>query len=99
MQGNAAAMLHWACILATEAGIDVAMPVHDALLITGPIARMEADIAKTEACMRKASRIVLSGFELDVDVKRFVYPEHYTDKRGRETWNYLMQLLEGISDA
>ena len=93
MQANAAEMLRWACVLTTEAGVAVAMPIHDALLITGPVERMEADIALTRACMKKASEKVLRGFEVDTDVKVFVHPDRYRDKRGKDMWEYLMGLL------
>ena len=39
MQSNGAEMLRLACIFATEAGIRVCAPVHDALLIEAPIGR------------------------------------------------------------
>jgi len=36
MQANGAEILRLACILATEAGIRVCAPIHDAVLITAP---------------------------------------------------------------
>ncbi|MBM48267.1 MAG: hypothetical protein CMP27_00340 [Roseibacillus sp.] len=37
MQANGAEMLRLACIAATEQGVDVCVPVHDALLIEAPL--------------------------------------------------------------
>ena len=42
MQANGAEMMRLACCLATERGIEVCAPVHDALLICAPLDRLEA---------------------------------------------------------
>ena len=41
MQANGAEMLRLACCLATERGVAVCAPVHDALLVEGPADRIE----------------------------------------------------------
>jgi DNA polymerase I-like protein with 3'-5' exonuclease and polymerase domains len=92
MQANGAEMLRLACCLATERGVAVGGPVHDALVIVAPLDRLEADIATTEAAMREASRVVLSGFELLTDVKDVRWPGRYMDKRGVRMWNTVVQL-------
>ena len=45
MQANGAEMLRLACCLATERGIEVCAPVHDAVLICAPLDRLEDDVA------------------------------------------------------
>ena len=45
MQGNGAEMMRIAACLATERGIEVCAPVHDAFLICAPLDRLEEDIA------------------------------------------------------
>ena len=67
MQANGAEMMRIAACLATECGIEVCAPVHDAFLICAPIDRIEDDITKMRAIMAEASRIVLKGFELRTD--------------------------------
>ena len=57
MQANGAEMLRIACCLATERGIEVCAPVHDAVLICAPLDRLEADIAAMRAAMAEASRL------------------------------------------
>ena len=64
MQANGAEMLRLACCLATESGIEVVAPVHDAMMICAPFDRLDADIERTRAAMAEASRVVLDGFEL-----------------------------------
>jgi hypothetical protein len=94
MQGNAGEMLRLSCIFATERGVEVCVPVHDALLICAPLDRLEADIATTRAAMAKASRLVLDGFEIRTDVKTVRHPDRYTDRRGAVMWHRIMALIE-----
>jgi DNA polymerase I len=79
MQGCGADILRAACVLATENGIEVSAPVHDAVLITAPIGRIDDDVEATKAFMIEASRGVLNGFEVGVDAKVVRYPDRYSD--------------------
>ena len=92
MQANGAEMLRIACCLATERGIEVCAPVHDAVLIGAPLDRLEADIAVMRAAMAEASRLVLAGFELATDVKVVRWPDRYSDPRGDVMWNRVCHL-------
>jgi hypothetical protein len=94
MQGNGAEMLRLACCLATERGIEVCAPVHDAVLICAPFDRFEADVAQMRAAMAEASRIVLGGFELGTDVSVTRWPDRYMDGRGRVMWRRVNELLQ-----
>jgi hypothetical protein len=94
MQANGAEMLRLACCLATERGIEVCAPVHDAVLICAPLDRLEADVAGMQAAMREASRVVLAGFELGTDAKIVLHPDRYMDGRGTQMWQTVMQLIE-----
>jgi DNA polymerase I-like protein with 3'-5' exonuclease and polymerase domains len=95
MQANGAEMLRIACCLATERGIGVCAPVHDAVLICAPLDRLEADIAAMRGAMAEASRFVLAGFELATDVKIVCWPNRYADPRGTEMWNRVCSLVVG----
>ena len=95
MQANGAEILRLACIYMVEAGIRVCAPVHDAVLIEAPVEQLTEQICRAQALMAKASRDVLSGFELNTDVEMFSYPERYCDvDRGREFWMMVMEELE-----
>ena len=91
-QANGAECLRIACCLATERGIEVCAPIHDAIMIIGSVDRIEADIATTRAAMAEASRIVLAGFDLNTDVKIVRWPDRYMDPRGVEMWNRVCKL-------
>jgi hypothetical protein len=98
MQANGAEMLRLACCLATERGIEICAPVHDAVLICAPLDRLDADIATMRAAMAEASRFVLAGFELGTDVKVVRWPDRYADPRGTEMWDRVCRLVEEVEE-
>ena len=93
MQANGAEMLRLACCFATEQGIEVCAPVHDAVLICAPLDRLDADVARMQDAMREASRVVLDGFELGTDAEIIRYPDRYADPRGAVMWERVMKLI------
>ena len=93
MQANAAEMLRVACCLATERGVEICAPVHDAVLICAPLEQIEHDIVAMRAAMAEASRVVLAGFELNTDVKLTRWPDRYMDPRGRQMWERVCSLV------
>jgi len=92
MQANGAEMMRLAACLATEQGLSVCAPIHDAFLITAPLERLEHDIAK----MRGASQVVLDGFELGTDVSITRWPDRYMDPRGLVMWQRVTELLQQL---
>ncbi len=96
MQANGAEMLRLACCLATERGISVCAPVHDALLIEADIDSVEDAVRLTQQCMLEAGRMVLDGFELRTDVETIRWPDRYLTDRGREMWLTIMGVLEQL---
>ncbi len=93
MQANGAEMLRLACCLATERGICVCAPVHDALLIEAPEAELETAVTMTQQAMAEASAAVLNGFKLRSEAKLFRYPDHYHDERGEQMWSIVWELV------
>ncbi len=98
IQATGADILRVACILATRHGIKLLAPVHDAVLIEAPIAKIESDVALMREIMRRASRIVLNAdaagtHELRTDAKIIRYPERYSDPRGAAIWDRVLLLL------
>jgi DNA polymerase I-like protein with 3'-5' exonuclease and polymerase domains len=96
MQGNGAEMMRLACCLATERGLAVCAPVHDALLVEGPADGIEGVVAETQRAMREASELVLPGFPLRTDAKVVRHPDRYTDERGRKMWETVSALLDRL---
>jgi hypothetical protein len=97
MQANGAEMLRLACCLATERGIMVCAPVHDALLVEGSSEDIESVVARTQEAMREASELVLPGFPLRTEAKIIRWPDRYVDPRGEKMWGTVMNLLEAAN--
>jgi hypothetical protein len=94
MQAGGAEMMRIAAIAATEAGIEVCCPVHDAFLISARADRIDDDVMAMRALMSKAARAVTGGLDVRTDVKIARWPDRYMDKRGEGMWRRVMNLLE-----
>jgi hypothetical protein len=92
-QANGAEMLRLACSLATERGLAIIAPVHDAVMVEGPADSIDAIVAETQAAMAEASAVILNGFQLRSDAKIVRWPDRYMDDRGREFWDRIQALL------
>src|SRR5262245_58353837 len=92
MQANGAEMLRVACCLATERGVRICAPVHDAVLIEARSDSIEAEAARMQDCMGEAARAVLAGFELRTDAEFVRYPARYRDSRGTKMWDRTLRL-------
>jgi DNA polymerase I len=93
MQANGAEMMRVAACLATECGIEVCAPIHDAFLICAPLDHLDADVARMREAMAEASRVVLDGFELGTDARIIIYPDRYMDPRGEVMWDRVTRLV------
>ncbi len=96
MQAHGAEMMRLAASMATEAGLQICVPVHDALLLETETASAERDIARIRNVMEEASEIVMGvpGFRCRVDADVIQYPARYADPRGVVMWDRVMALLE-----
>jgi len=94
MQANGAEMLRLACCLATERGVSVCAPVHDAILIESPLPQLDEAIVEAQKAMTDASAEVLGGFRLRSDAKIFRYPDRYVDERGTRMWAEVWTILQ-----
>jgi DNA polymerase I-like protein with 3'-5' exonuclease and polymerase domains len=93
MQSNGAEMLRLACCLATEIGVTVCAPNHDALLIEAPLKDLADAVKSTEAAMAEASEVVLEGFRLRTSVATIRYPDHYPHPRSDALWSDIDHIL------
>jgi hypothetical protein len=96
MQSNGSEMMRIAAIAATEEGIQVAAPVHDAFLVIAPLDRLEHDIARMRAIMERAGAAVTGGMPVFADLKpemKVLPGDRYRDKRGTKMWDTVLSLL------
>lgn len=100
-QANGAEMLRLACCLATERGVVVCAPVHDAVLIEAPTEAIDDAIVAMQQAMTEAGELVLNGFRLRCKPEMIVRsPDRYMDeKRGRKMWETVMGILAGFGGA
>jgi DNA polymerase I-like protein with 3'-5' exonuclease and polymerase domains len=98
MQANGAEMMRLAACMATEAGLTVCAPVHDAFLLEAPLERLEATAAQMQEIMVEASRQVLRVPELvcRVDVSYVRWPDRYMSESGLDMWQRVMKLLATV---
>jgi hypothetical protein len=76
MQSHGAEMLRIACCLATERGVSVCAPVHDALLIEAPIDQIDEAVVTTRGVMAQAAAAVIGPAPPDVvDVREVGHPQ------------------------
>ena len=98
-QANGSELLRLACSLATERGLQVIAPVHDALAVEAEAGSLAETVAETQECMARASEAVLGGFRLRSDVEIIRYPGRFQDERGVEFWSRIMVILEAVEAA
>ena len=95
IQATGADILRLAVIGMVRNGIRVCAPVHDAVLTECRIEEVEEHKAAVQRIMRQAARVVI-GHEIPVDSKAVRHPDRYTDSRGTDMFNTIMQLLGDI---
>jgi DNA polymerase I len=98
MQANGAEMMRIAAIAATEAGIEVCAPIHDAFLITAPLERLDDDVQLMCEIMSNAGSCVTGGLPIRTEARVIRYPDRYMDERGISMWNRVIRLV-GRPDA
>lgn len=97
MQANGAEMMRLACCEATESGLKICAPVHDALLLEAPTEAIDEHVWQLKCIMQKASALVLGhGRACDVDVEVVHSPGRYSDERGTVMWDRVMGLLSRV---
>ena len=97
MQSNGAEMMRLAACLATERGVRVCCPVHDAFLIEAADGDIGAEGGRMQDAMREASELVLPGFPLKTDAKVVRHPDRYSDPRGERMWAAVGRVLDTLT--
>jgi DNA polymerase-1 len=98
IQAAGGEMLRIACIAATEAGISVCCPVHDALLVEGSVDQIEEIAAATCRIMERAGQAVTGGLVVRAESKIIRWPDRYSDPRGTGVWGKAMSALADLEE-
>ena len=100
-QASGADAMRIAAIAATEAGIQVCAPVHDAFWIMAPIDEVDQTIAQMQDFMVRAGAAVSGGLPITASVKFKVLAPHnlgavrQANDKGSEMWTEVQGLLNG----
>lgn len=96
-QATGAEILRTACVLLIENNIKIVAPIHDAILVECDEEEADETILLAQKLMTKASTIVLGPDNLiKTEAEVIKYPDRYSDKRGVETWNRIMNILREL---
>jgi DNA polymerase-1 len=101
-QAGAADMMRITAIAATEAGIQIAAPVHDAFWVLCPIAELDATIERMTDIMRRAAMAVTGGLPIGASVEaKVIWPHRLGDVReesakGQKMWCEVNELVAGF---
>jgi DNA polymerase I-like protein with 3'-5' exonuclease and polymerase domains len=93
MQANGSEILRLSCLLINQKNIKICATIHDAVLIEASVDEIQEHVAIAQECMSEAGRIVLNGFSLRSDATIYAWPFNYTDKRGKEMWEIIREVL------
>jgi hypothetical protein len=99
MQANGAEMLRLACCYAVDRDVPIVAPIHDAVLVEGPASDIDDIAREMQRCMVEASRVVLGGPCVRVDMsKPLTFPHRYVDGRdgSGELWATTLRLLDQL---
>jgi DNA polymerase-1 len=100
-QAGGSDMMRLAAIAATEAGIAVCAPVHDAFWVMAPTSEIEDTVAAMKTIMVRASELVTGGLPVGVTVEVVVrVPHRLGDVRGPKDkgaamWSEVKELVSG----
>jgi hypothetical protein len=92
MQANGAEMMRIAAIAASEAGINVCAPIHDAFLIEAPLSQLDDRVAEMRELMSRAGQAVTGGLDIRTDAEVIRFPNRYMDERGKAMWEKVIGL-------
>jgi hypothetical protein len=86
-------------VFATDDGITVHAPVHDALLVGAPEVEIEDTVTRARQHMINASRLVL-GVDLKVPIPTIIHhPDRMRDPRGAAVWDTMLQRLNALESG
>jgi DNA polymerase I len=92
VQSTAAEMMRASAVAATEVGLTICCPIHDAFLLMAPFESLDNDIAALRAIMEAAGTAAI-GIPVDTEAKIVRSPDRYMDPRGANMWAKVMALL------
>ena len=97
IQAAGADILRLACIGLAEVGINVAAPVHDAVLTECAADEVDDHVLEVQRIMRLAARVAI-GAEIPVDSAATKWPDRYREERGKEIFDTIVRMLAELEN-
>jgi DNA polymerase family A len=101
MQAHGAEMLRLALVYATEKGLGVCAPLHDAIFAVAPADQEEQAAAALRECMERAAKDII-GVAIPIEMFVTRYPERFVpdDKpMAVAVWDKMMKSLEAAEET
>jgi hypothetical protein len=98
-QAGGSDVMRLVSIVATECGIIIAAPVHDAFWILAPLDELDATVARMTDIMTEAGKLVTGGLPIRVKVEAVVRCPHCLgdvrapDAKGQAMWCEVHKLI------
>lgn len=98
-QAGGADMMRITAIAATEAGIQIAAPVHDAFWVLCPIRELDTTIERMKDIMQRAAVAVTGGLPVNASIEAKVLWPHCLgdvrkdDEKGQKMWREVNDLI------
>ena len=100
MQSGGAEMTRLACCLATERGVLVCGPIHDAIMVEASLDGIDEAVATVKKTVGDKGRAVLEGHTVPVDAEVVRWPDRYRpDEEHREMWERVLRLAGVTEEA
>ncbi len=98
MQSHGSHILQISLMKLWDAGIRVCASVHDSVLVYAPVDEIEEQVKRATEIMEEASRIVLHGFNIDVENKIVRFPGRLGDESigASKMWEKILRLVPEI---
>jgi hypothetical protein len=64
-------------------------------MLLAPLDSLDEHVCRLQQTMEQAGASVTGGTPVSTDVKRVIYPDRYSDKRGQTMWETVLSLLPG----
>jgi hypothetical protein len=93
MQSSGSEILHAACLLAERRSVGIVAPIHDAIMVEGPLSEVDELSEALDQLMGDAAAVVLRGYRLPTDCQIIRPGEHYRDDRGAAMWETVTRLV------
>jgi DNA polymerase-1 len=93
IQATGAHLLQISSIAAMNRGLELAAPIHDAIVLVAPASQANEHAKLIQDIMGAASEFVLGGCRLRTELEIVRHPDRFYDKDGKAMWQTVCDIL------